>query len=76
MRDLTEKTRNLGETEEVSASTGQLVVQESRIVEYFQREADKPAAKAKPKPFLIPLPLSSTEKIPSHGRKWIDIEPQ
>ena len=39
-------------------------------------KADKPVAKARPKPTSNPLPSSSTEKIPVRKRNWIDIEPQ
>ena len=76
VRDLTEKTRNLCETEEILANTGQLVFQEPSIVEHSRRETDKPIAKAKPKPTSNPLPSSSTEQIPIPGRKLIEIELQ
>ena len=38
---------------------------------YSLQEADKPKAKAKPKPSSNPFTSSSTEQIPSHGSKWI-----
>ena len=66
----------LGETENTSASTGPLVVQESRIGKDSQTEADKVAAKAKPKLTSNPLPSSSAENNPIHERNWMDIEPQ
>ena len=45
-------------------------------MEYSQKEAHKPRAKAEPKPTTHPLPSSPTEQIPLHGRESIDIEPQ
>ena len=59
-----------------SASTGQLVVQESIIVKHSQTEADKPAAKEKPKPTSCPLLSSPAENIPTHESIWIAVEPQ
>ena len=44
-------------------------------MEHSQIEADKPAAKAKPKPTSNPLPSCSMEQISNHERKWIDMEP-
>ena len=47
VRHVTEATRSLGDEENRSARTGQLVIQESRIVRYSQIETDTPKAKAK-----------------------------
>ena len=53
MRDLTEKARTLGFSDENdSKGTRKLVKQETKIVKYSHTEADKPAAKAKAKPIL------------------------
>ena len=76
VRDLTEKTRAPGDDENSSATAGHLVIQESRIATYSQTKTDKSTSKTKPKPTSNPLPSSSTEQIPIHGRKWIGVEPQ
>ena len=64
VRDLTEKTRTLGDEEHNSTGTGQPVVQESRIVKYSQIGTYSPAAKAKPKPTSFPLSSPFTTSSP------------
>ena len=49
VRDVTVKTRSLGNDENDSASTGQLVAQESRNVERPGRRTDQPTVKAQAK---------------------------
>ena len=66
VRDLTEKTRTLGEIENKSEGTAQSVVQESGILEHSQTGADKLAAKEKPKSTTYPLSLPSPTSIPIH----------
>ena len=75
VKNLTEKSRILGQEETDSASTGQPSSQELRIVPYSQKETDKPSARAKLKPTSSSLQPPSLEQIPIHKRKWIDIEP-
>ena len=50
VRDLTDKSRVLGQEENDSARTGQASSQELRIAPHSQEETDKPSAKAKLKP--------------------------
>ena len=75
MRDLTEKSRVLGQEENDSARTEQPSSQELRISPHSQEVTDKPSAKAKLKPTSSSLQPSSSEQITTHERKWLDIEP-
>ena len=66
--DLTEKIRIHGDDKNNSASTGRLVVQETRIVKQSQTEADKPAAKLKPNPNSSPISSPHPTSIPIRER--------
>ena len=63
VRDLTEKTRTLGDNENNAAGTRQLVAEESRIVKFSRTRADENAAKAKPKPNSSPLSLHPLRRV-------------
>ena len=77
VKDLTEKARTLGINDENdSEATGRLVQQETKIVKHSRTKADKPAAKAKPKPTSAPPSSHSHTSIPIQEREWHDVEPQ
>ena len=77
VKDLTEKARTPGVNDENdSEGTGRPVQQETRIVNHSPTKADKPAAKAKPKPTSAPPSSHSQTSIPIQEREWHDVEPR